>query len=157
MKGCPSLPSSDYVRGNIRDRSLRDISLGRLSARKNAKRPAKLWGFCKTCRHAERCRGGCTWSSHVLFGRPGNNPMCHSRVLALAEAGIVEKLEPASAAPGKPFDFGHYRIVEAPLGPDLELDPVIGMTMASQAFGVSPGALSLWSKQELADCLGKRL
>jgi hypothetical protein len=93
----------------------------------------------------------------VLFGRPGNNPMCHSRVLVLAEAGLVEKLEPAGAAPGVPFDFGHYRIVEAQLGPDLELDPVIGLTLASQTFGVSPGALSLWSKQELADCLGKGL
>jgi len=44
----------------------------------------------------------------------------------LAEAGRVEKLEPAGAAPGKPFDFGHCGIVESELSPELELDPVIG-------------------------------
>jgi radical SAM protein with 4Fe4S-binding SPASM domain len=155
LKGCPSLPSSDYVRGNIRSGSLRDIASE--LRREKVQAPAELWGFCKTCRHAERCRAGCTWTSHVLFGRPGNNPMCHFRVLALAEAGLVEKLEPVGAAPGTPFDFGHYRIVETELGPDLELDPVIGLTLASQTFGLSPGAKSLWSKQELADCIGKRL
>jgi radical SAM protein with 4Fe4S-binding SPASM domain len=155
LKGCPSLPSSDYVRGNIRNRSLRDLASELRLEKTEA--PAELWGFCKTCRYAERCRAGCTWTSHVLFGRAGNNPFCHSRVLALAEAGVVEKLEPAGAAPGKPFDFGHYRIVETPLGPDLELDPVIGLTLASQTFGLRPDAVGLWSKQELADCLGRKL
>jgi radical SAM protein with 4Fe4S-binding SPASM domain len=154
LKGCPSLPSSDYIRGNIRNRSLREISSELREEKTQA--PAELWGFCKTCRYAARCRGGCTWTSHVLFGRAGNNPFCHSRVLALAEAGRVERLEPAGAAPGKPFDYGHYRIVEAPLDPGLELDPVIGLTLASQTFGLRPDASSLWSKQELADCLSPK-
>jgi radical SAM protein with 4Fe4S-binding SPASM domain len=151
VKGCPSLPSSDYVRGNIRERPLRDISSD--LAREQAEAPVGLWGFCKTCPFAARCRGGCTWTSHVLFGRPGNNPFCHSRALALAEAGFVEKLEPVSAAPGEPFDFGRYQIVETPLGPDLETDPVIGLTLASQAFGLRPDAVGLWSRQDLSDTL----
>jgi radical SAM protein with 4Fe4S-binding SPASM domain len=155
LKGCPSLPSSDYVRGNVRNRSLRDIASE--LRREKTEAPVELWGFCKTCPHAARCRAGCTWTSHVLFGRAGNNPFCHSRVLALAEAGVVERLEPAGAAPGKPFDFGRYEIVEAGLGPDLELDPVIGLTLASQSFGLRPDAVGLWSKQELADCLAPKL
>jgi radical SAM protein with 4Fe4S-binding SPASM domain len=155
LKGCPSLPSSDYVRGNVRNRSLRDIASE--LRREKTEAPVELWGFCKTCPHAARCRAGCTWTSHVLFGRAGNNPFCHSRVLALAEAGVVERLEPAGAAPGKPFDFGRYEIVEAGLGPDLELDPVIGLTLASQTFGLRPDAAGLWSKQELTDCLARKL
>jgi radical SAM protein with 4Fe4S-binding SPASM domain len=154
VKGCPSLPSADYVRGNVRERSLREIWSGLAPGRTAAR--VELWGFCKTCPFAERCGGGCTWTSHVLFGRPGNNPFCHSRALALAEAGVVETLEPAAAAPGRPFDFGHYRIAERPLGPDLEADPVIGMTMASQAFGLRRDAAGLWSRQELADALAQR-
>ena len=154
VKGCPSLPSADYVRGNVREHSLREI-WSRLVAERTAS-AVELWGFCKTCRFAERCGGGCTWTSHVLFGRPGNNPLCHSRALALAEAGVVETLEPAEAAPGKPFDFGRYRIVEAPLGPELEADPVIGLTVASQAFGLRPDAAGLWSRRELADALAER-
>ena len=114
VKGCPSLPSADYVRGNVREHSLREI-WSRLVAERTAS-AVELWGFCKTCPFAKRCGGGCTWTSHVLFGRPGNNPLCHSRALALAEAGVVETLEPAEAAPGKPFDFGRYRIVGGAVG-----------------------------------------
>jgi radical SAM protein with 4Fe4S-binding SPASM domain len=151
IKGCPSLPSSDYVRGNVRERPLRDIASQ--LARERVEAPVELWGFCKTCAYAERCRAGCTWTSHVLFGRAGNNPFCHSRALSLAQAGLVEKLEPIGAAPGEPFDYGHYRIVEAPLDAHLESDPVIGMTKASQVFGLRDDAAGLWSTQDLADAL----
>jgi radical SAM protein with 4Fe4S-binding SPASM domain len=154
VKGCPSLPTSDYVRGSIREQSLRDIA-SRL-AQEKTESPVELWGLCKTCPVAARCRGGCTWTSHVLFGRPGNNPFCHSRALALAEAGLVEKLEPVAGAPGEPFDFGHYRIVETPLDAELDADAVIGMTMATRVFGLGPDVLSLWSKRELADTLAER-
>jgi radical SAM protein with 4Fe4S-binding SPASM domain len=154
IKGCPSLPTSDYARGNIREHELREVAAK--LAQEAVERPTELWGFCKACRHASRCRAGCTWTSHVLFGRPGNNPFCHSRALALAESGLVEKLEPALPAPGQPFDFGRYRIVEVPLGPDLEADPVIGMTMASHAFGVRTDSVGLWSDQARTEALRER-
>jgi radical SAM protein with 4Fe4S-binding SPASM domain len=141
VKGCPSLPSADYIGGTVRERTLADIAAG--IKRERIAAPAELWGFCKTCPHASRCRAGCTWTSHVLFGRPGNNPYCHFRALAKAEAGVAEVLEPVSAAPGEPFDFGRYRIVEQPLGPDLEADPAIGMTAASRAFGLQPDATGI--------------
>lgn len=150
IKGCPSLPTSDYVRGNAREHAVRDVA-ARLR-RERTEAPTELWGFCKTCRYAERCRAGCTWTSHVLFGRPGNNPFCHSRALALADAGIGEKLEPVESAPGKPFDFGRYRIVEAPLE-EIEVDPVIGLTMASHAFGLRRDLPGLWSRRDLAHAL----
>src|SRR5262249_20636016 len=148
-----SLPSNPYVRGNVRERSLAEI--GVQLARERAERPVELWGFCKSCPFAQRCRGGCTWTSHVLFGRPGNNPLCHSRALTLAEAGVIEKLELANRAPGQPFDFGTYRIVEAPLADILDADPVIALTRASQTFGLRREATGLWSKSELSDALAE--
>jgi len=151
IKGCPSLPSSDYVRGNIRERSLRDICSGLARERET---PVELWGLCKTCPYAERCRAGCTWTSHVLFGRAGNNPFCHSRALALAQAGRIERLEPAGAAPGTPFDFGCYQIIEEAMPADLESDPVIGLTVASQTFGLAPDTVGVWSQQEISETLG---
>jgi radical SAM protein with 4Fe4S-binding SPASM domain len=151
LKGCPSLPSADYVRGNLRERPLRDI-VSELRQEKK-EQPAELWGFCKTCAYAQRCRAGCTWTSHVLFGRAGNNPFCHSRALALAEVGLAEKLELVAAAPGKPFDFGEYRIAEAPLNSVLETDPIVGLTVLSQNFGLHPDARSAWSSAELVAAL----
>jgi radical SAM protein with 4Fe4S-binding SPASM domain len=151
IKGCPSLPTADYVRGNIREHALSDVAAALAHERTAA--PAELWGFCRTCPHAARCRAGCTWTSHVLFGRPGNNPFCHFRALTLAQAGIVEKLEPVEAAPGQPFDFGRFRIVEAPLGPGLDADPAVAMTVASQILGVRPDAPGLWSQEALAQAL----
>jgi radical SAM protein with 4Fe4S-binding SPASM domain len=166
IKGCPSLPSADYVRGNVRDRPLADIAaaLAREHDASSVKTspvetspvktsPVETWGFCGRCPFAHRCRGGCTWTSHVLFGRPGNNPLCHFRALRFAAAGIGETLEPIAPAPGQPFDHGRYRIVEAPLGDLLANDPVVARTAASSAFGISAGAPSLWSPDELADAL----
>lgn len=154
IKGCPSLPTSAYARGNIRERPLPDVAL---QLRREATESAtELWGFCKSCQYAARCKGGCTWTSHVLFGRPGNNPFCHSRALALAEAGLAETIEPVTPAPGEPFDFGLYRIVEVPFGHDIENDSVIGMTKFSQVFGLSSDAAGLWSDRELSDTLDGR-
>ncbi|ACL57904.1 radical SAM/SPASM domain-containing protein [Methylobacterium nodulans] len=147
LKGCPSLPSADYTMGNVRDHSL-----AQLWAKRTPNRPIAaaedLWGFCWTCPHATRCRGGCTWTSHVLFGRRGNNPFCHYRALALAERGFAEAIEPVSVAPGEPFDFGRHRIVELPLPTALTDDPVIERTLASHVFGLRPGTASVWSPDE---------
>ena len=63
--------------------------------------------------------------------------------------------ERLTMSPGEPFDFGRYRIVEAPLDGDYEADPLIGMTRASQVFGLSPDAVGLWSNRA-ADALAER-
>jgi radical SAM protein with 4Fe4S-binding SPASM domain len=70
-----------------------------------------LWGFCQTCRHADTCRGGCTWTADAIFGRRGNNPYCHHRVLSLAEQGLCERLvKVAEAGPGL-FATGRFQLV----------------------------------------------
>jgi len=121
VKGCPSLQTRHYVGGNLRTATLPDIwgNTPELAAIRN-RTLDDLWGFCRTCAFAEPCRGGCTFTAHSLLGRPGNNPYCHFRARELAKRGVRERLVPAAPAPGKPFDNGHFRIIEEPLdAPDL--------------------------------------
>jgi radical SAM protein with 4Fe4S-binding SPASM domain len=74
IKGCPSLPTSAYSGGNVRERSLRQILINAPELHLNAGQGTEaamghLWGFCATCEYAALCRGGCSWSAHVFFGR----------------------------------------------------------------------------------------
>jgi radical SAM protein with 4Fe4S-binding SPASM domain len=88
IKGCPSLPTEAWTGGNIRDNSLRDIWERSAPLRYTRDRTVEdLWGFCRTCYYADECRAGCTWTSFVFFGRPGNNPLCHHRALEMQRAG----------------------------------------------------------------------
>jgi radical SAM protein with 4Fe4S-binding SPASM domain len=112
IKGCPSLPTTQYAGGNIRNHSLEQIwrQTPELSFTRSSRKDS-LWGFCRTCYYAEACQAGCTWTSHSLLGRPGNNPYCHHRVLELARQGMRERIEPAEPAPGRPFDHGRFKLV----------------------------------------------
>ncbi len=58
--GCTSIRSKEYIEGNIRDRSLREIWEDENSftwRRKMNKN--QLLGACKTCIYGEKCLGGC--------------------------------------------------------------------------------------------------
>jgi radical SAM protein with 4Fe4S-binding SPASM domain len=115
VKGCPSLPTADYVGGNVRDASLRDIWERAAPLQFTRERTVDdLWGFCRTCYYAEACLGGCSWTSHVLFGRRGNNPFCHHRALELLGEGRRERLVRTRAPEGAPFDHGLFELVEEP-------------------------------------------
>lgn len=120
IKGCPSLPSSAYTGGNIRDRSLREIVQNTQELRFNleADRPEgveHLWGFCRTCEFAQICRGGCSWTAHVFFNKRGNNPYCHYRALTLAKRGQRERLVLSRRADGLPFDYGKFTAIVEPI------------------------------------------
>ena len=130
IKGCPSLPTSAYAGGNIRDYSLRTIIEETEELRFNLgadtpKGTEHLWGFCKTCEFAELCRGGCSWTAHVFFDRRGNNPYCHHRALTQAKNGQRERVEVKYRAKGNPFDNGEFALVEEPIdAPWPENDPL---------------------------------
>ncbi len=109
IKGCPGLPRA-YIGGNIRDRSLAEIWNESIELRPRRTRD-DLWGVCRECYYAEACLGGCTWTTHSLFGRPGNNPMCHYRAIMMNRRGLRERLVKVSNAPGDPFDHGIFTIV----------------------------------------------
>ena len=112
IKGCPSLRTDGYAGGNVRDARLEDIwnhaeeiHFGRLRSVDD------LWGFCRTCYYADVCRGGCTWTADSLFGRPGNNPYCHHRVLQLESRGLRERVAKKRDAPNTPFAIGEFELI----------------------------------------------
>ncbi|MRG92393.1 radical SAM/SPASM domain-containing protein [Polyangium spumosum] len=130
VKGCPSLQSTPYVGGSLRERPLGVIwDEAPALAFARHRTPDDLWGFCRACPFAEVCMGGCTFTAHALFGRPGNNPYCHFRARTLAAEGKRERLVPAAPAEGRPFDHGLFELVlestdapeSAPLGPPERL------------------------------------
>jgi radical SAM protein with 4Fe4S-binding SPASM domain len=113
IKGCPSLPTEAWTGGNIRDASLRDIWERAGALRYTRDRTVDdLWGYCRTCYYAEDCRAGCTWTSFVIFGRAGNNPYCHHRALEMQRAGKRERIERVKLAPGVPFDYAEFQLIE---------------------------------------------
>lgn len=130
IKGCPSLPTSAYTGGNIRDTPLRVIIEETEELRFNLgagtpKGTEHLWGFCKTCEFAELCRGGCSWTAHVFFDKRGNNPYCHHRALTQAKRGIREQFLLKRKAEGNPFDNGEFVLIEEPINLPLpENDPL---------------------------------
>ena len=112
IKGCPSLPTEAWTGGNVRDNSLREIWERATPLRYTRDRTvADLWGFCRSCYYAEECLAGCTWTGHVFFGRPGNNPYCHHRALEMRAIGKRERLVQTSMASGAPFDYAHFELV----------------------------------------------
>lgn len=116
VKGCPSLPTNDWVGGNVRERAVVDIWERSQPLRYNRDRTVDdLWGFCRTCYYADECRAGCIWMATSLFGRPGNNPYCHHRALELERVGLRERVVQREPAPGAPFDHGRFELVLEPI------------------------------------------
>lgn len=116
VKGCPSLQTSHYVGGNLRDRRVAEIWADPECLAFTRRRTVEeLWGFCRSCPFAAQCLGGCSFTAHAVMGRPGNNPLCHYRARALAARGVRERLVPRRLAPGVPFDCAEWDVVEEPL------------------------------------------
>lgn len=112
VKGCPSLPTNGYSGGNVRERTIAEMWDVARELRFTRDRSVEdLWGYCRSCYYADVCRAGCTWTSHVFFGRAGNNPYCHHRALDFARRGLRERLVPVESAPGLPFDHGRFEVV----------------------------------------------
>lgn len=133
VKGCPSLQSV-YVGGTTRERSIREIwdQAPPLAFTRARRVEQDLWGFCGACPFAETCMGGCSFTAHALFGRPGNNPFCHYRARALAQEGKRERLVPTAPASGRPFDHGLYALeveaLDAPEPEVVELQDLVRIT-----------------------------
>jgi radical SAM protein with 4Fe4S-binding SPASM domain len=112
IKGCPSLPTEAWTGGNIREHTLEEIWERSAQLRYTRDRTVDdLWGFCRGCYYAETCMAGCTWTSFVFFGKPGNNPYCHHRALEMQKRGQRERLVQVESAPGTPFDHSRFEIV----------------------------------------------
>ncbi len=109
LRGSETVP---WTGGNIRDASLQDIWERSAALRYMRDRTVDdLWGYCRTCYYADVCRAGCTWTGFSLFGKPGNNPLCHHRALEMRRLGKRERLVQIDRAPGEPFDNGSFQII----------------------------------------------
>jgi radical SAM protein with 4Fe4S-binding SPASM domain len=134
IKGCPSLPSEQYVGGNVRDDRLRDIWERAEPLRfTRGDRLPELWGHCASCYYADDCLGGCSWTAHSLFGRRGNNPLCHHRTLELLRRGRRERLIRVAEAGGAPFDYARFEIVEEDW-PPVELERARAVAEGSELW-----------------------
>lgn len=112
IKGCPSLATSLYASGNIRDLSIEDIwrNTDRIAFGRS-RSVDELWGYCGSCYYADVCRAGCTWTSESLLGKRGNNPYCHHRVLDLAKHGLRERVVKIKDAPQDSFAVGEFALI----------------------------------------------
>ena len=114
VKGCPSLQTTHYVGGRLGARSLDDLWQTPELRFARERSSASLWGFCAECPFAEVCMGGCTFTAHAFFGRPGNQPYCHFRALEMNRRGLRERLVPTTPAQGTPFDHGLFELIVEP-------------------------------------------
>lgn len=120
VKGCPSLQTSHYVGGHTRSASIASIwNDTRELAFTRTRTVEDLWGFCRSCPYAAVCMGGCSFTAHAFFGRPGNNPYCHFRAMEHRRRGLRERLVATDAASGLPFDHGLFEIVVEPFDAPL--------------------------------------
>jgi radical SAM protein with 4Fe4S-binding SPASM domain len=157
IKGCPSLPSDQYTGGNFKADKLQDIldNAPELNFIKNRTRE-DLWGYCRECYYADVCKAGCTWTSHVTFGRPGNNPYCIHRALQYEAQGLREVLVKKSAAPGKPFDHGEFEILTEPMPMGDEGDePSIMNLPLTEVLALRHSEKGLWDADIRKTRLGK--
>lgn len=121
VKGCPSLQTDPWTGGNLRDATLRDIWERSAPLRVIRDRTVDdLWGYCRTCYYADQCRAGCTWTGFSLFGKAGNNPLCHHRALEMQRQGLRERLVQVAPPPGAPFDQGRFELVVEAAGETTE-------------------------------------
>ena len=150
IKGCPSLATDTYAGGNVRDMPLSEIWKTTSELAYIRGRSTKdLWGFCGTCYYASACLGGCTWTAHSLFGRPGNNPYCHYRALKLKELGHIERVRLVEPASGVPFDNGRFELIVE----DLEGRVVSVWNPSDETFSCDrSGINSPHDKHELLLC-----
>ncbi|MFO0745203.1 MAG: radical SAM protein [Myxococcota bacterium] len=131
IKACPSLPTESYGGGTTRQRTIADAVANAPEVNQLRQRTRDdLWGFCKTCYYGDVCLAGCTWTSHVFLGKPGNNPYCIHRALELDRQGLRERLVKVGPAPGRPFDHGLFALHVEPAPPLDERPSIAGIDLA---------------------------
>lgn len=142
VKGCPSLQTDSYVGGRLTEKSIAEIwQYSEPLTRLKNRTLDDLWGYCRQCMFAEHCMGGCSFTAHAIFGRPGNNPYCHFRARSLAKQGQRERLVPKAGAQGLPFDNGLFDVVVEEFDP-AELQANAFGPLASEAVITSDDSLN---------------
>ena len=130
LKGCPSLATDVFAGGSVRDTPVRELLAASALTGIGQRTRDDLWGYCRDCHYADVCLGGCSWTTHSLLGRLGNNPMCIHRVLDLESQGLAERLVPIARAPRRPFDTGRHEIACGPAVQRASAQCILGVPVA---------------------------
>jgi radical SAM protein with 4Fe4S-binding SPASM domain len=109
IKSCPSLPKSHFAAGESRSMSI-DEAMRELESRTVRRDGNRGRSFCGSCYYWSTCRGGCTWVSHVLESKRGDNPYCYYRATTLAKRGLRERIVKVAEAPDEPFAVGRFKV-----------------------------------------------
>jgi radical SAM protein with 4Fe4S-binding SPASM domain len=153
IKACPSLPSGGYTGGNTKTMRIADaLANARPITFIKQRTRADLWGFCRSCYYADVCKAGCTWTSQVFMGRPGNNPYCVHRAVEQEKAGLRERLVKVADAPGVPFDQGRYSLAVEPIPADGDDGKVSGFTL-EEIGALDWRSGGIWSDERIAKIL----
>ena len=87
VKGCLSMQRPEFVEGNLREESLETIwtKEGNFAYTRGFTLD-QLSGFCRQCRYAQYCRGGCSWNAYLQGGKTGRyeNHYCLYRRYAMS-------------------------------------------------------------------------
>lgn len=157
IKGCPSLPSTKFTGGNIRDLSIAEVVAGAHELTAIGERDRDdLWGFCGDCYYGDHCLGGCTWTADAIMGRPGNNPYCIHRALRFDHEGKRERIVKVEDAKGDPFDTGRFEIVveNHPEARPEVIDAILGIP-AEDVTTMTTKSESAWDLDHLRKALKK--
>ena len=77
IKGCLSIHGDNFIEGNIREQSLREIWTSKDNFKYNRRfSPSQLEGICKNCKYGSICRGGCSEKSLSFTGTRYGSPYC---------------------------------------------------------------------------------
>lgn len=154
IKACPSLPSEGYTGGNLKDTELA-YAIEHAAQINFIKQRTKadLWGFCGDCYYADICKAGCTWTSQVFLGKPGNNPYCIHRAMERERAGLKERFERVEAAPGLPFDQGRFELFLEPADASEAEPPSICGHSLERVTSLPADSDGLWSDEALREMI----
>ncbi len=153
IKACPSLPSAKYTGGYIQEKKIADVVAHAEEVNFIKERTTEdLWGFCGGCYYADICKAGCTWTSEVFFGKPGNNPYCIHRATEQQQKGIQERISLKEVAPGLPFDQGLYQINEEPFDDSRSISQLSGHDL-EKCLELTPDTPSIWTDAEIDELL----
>jgi len=104
IKGCLSMQArydgeDSFVEGNLNNSSLAEIwnKPGAFAYNREFQRE-QLTGFCRSCRYAERCRGGATCVAAATEGHLGEDKYCFYRMSVLRGRRRLRLAPPASLA-----------------------------------------------------------
>lgn len=77
IKGCLSLHGEEFIEGNIRKQTLKEIWESKDNFKYNRRfSPDQLQGICKDCKYGPVCKGGCSEKSMSFTGTRYGSPYC---------------------------------------------------------------------------------